>query len=272
MTKICKLDHRIVVSISGRERLTFLQDLITNDVNKVTEEQAVYACLLTPQGKFLHDFLMLGDGERLLLDCEKDRAAGLVKALKIYAMRAEVKITILEESCVYAIWDGDVEHSHMYCDPRHDDLGWRVLMLDGGDMEDTAEASEYDMHRIALAVPDGSRDMKPKLSTLLDHNIDLLNGISWDKGCYVGQEVTARMRYRGLVKKRLIPVVVEEGKISQEAGAAIINEDGRNVGELRSHAGAYALVLMKLDAVNAPVFLENQSLKIALPDYLQKNL
>jgi len=272
MTKICKLDHRIVVAISGQERLAFLQDLITNDVNKTTEEQAVYACLLTPQGKFQHDFLMLADGERLLLDCEKDRAPSLVKALKIYAMRADVKITTLEDSCVYAIREGEVEHSHMYRDPRHEDLGWRVLMLDGGDLDETAGAADYDMHRISLAVPDSSRDMKPKLSTLLDHNIDFLNGISWDKGCYVGQEVTARMRYRGLVKKRLIPVVVEGGPISQEAGTAITNEAGRNIGELRSHAGAYALVLMKLDAVNESVFLENQSLKIALPDYLQKNL
>lgn len=275
---ICRLENRTVIAVAGETRHDFLQGLVTNDVEKTAQEDAVYACLLSPQGKFLYDFFMIADTQnaRLLLETAQDRAAGLMKALKIYAMRENVQITKAEDiTDIYAIWGAkmpDGAGMFLYTDPRHENLGQRLMVGDKGLEGDiNATYTDYEALRISLAVPDGARDMVPKLSTLLDHNIDLLNGVSWKKGCYVGQEVTARMHYRGLVKKRLLPIVTEDSAdIGQEAGFKLTNADGRVVGELRGRSGNRALALLKLSALDQDIFLEETRVLVQCPEYIEK--
>ena len=216
------LKNRGLISISGEDRHAFLQSLVTNDVTKVKTDGAVYACLLTPQGKFLHDFFIFEDGDRLCLDCEGgDRAEDLAKRLNIYKMRRDVEVSLETDVWIFSILssrrrpgsktneqkDSGLRRNDMeWKDPRHSTMGFRTLKK-----PDLPEQpfEIWDERRIRLTIPDGSRDMIPEKSTLLECGIDKLNGIDVDKGCYIGQELTARMHYRGLVKKRLYTV---EGK------------------------------------------------------------
>src|ERR1700689_1905233 len=198
-----RLPNRGFLRLSGPDRLTFLQGLVSNDVTKVAPGHAVYSCLLTPQGKFLHDFFLIADGDSLLIECEADRRAALAQRLRTYKLRSKIEIAEVE----YGVFAGalSVEGAIAYPDPRTAALGMRVLS--SSDLEGSPLPFEtYDRLRISLAVPDGSRDMEVGKAILLENNIDLLNGVAWDKGCYTGQELTARTRYRGLIKKRLVPI------------------------------------------------------------------
>jgi len=156
----------------------------------------------------------------------------------------------------------------VFTDPRIAALGRRMLAPGTLEPEETSFAANvaYDRLRIGLAVPDGSRDMEEGKAILLENNIDLLNGIAWDKGCYMGQELTARTRYRGLIKKRLVPVRIAGATPS--VGTPLI-ENGTEVGEMRSSAGDLGLALVRLDVLrrNRPITIDGATLTPELPDY-----
>lgn len=193
-----RLKDRGIIEISGKDARTFLQGLITNDINLLDTQDCVYACLLTPQGKFLYDFFITEKNETLTLDCEGGaRAQALAKLLSMYKLRAELEITHKENIDIYAI----VGKEHGYKDLRHNDMGYRSLDKPTDTTEQPFET--WDKQRIALTIPDGSRDLIPQKSTMDEGNMDQLNALSYDKGCYIGQELTARMHYRGLGKKHL---------------------------------------------------------------------
>ena len=201
-TTYSSLPNRGLIKVSGADRRAFLQGLISNDVNLLDKQPSVYACLLTAQGKFLHDFFLTEKDDTILIDCEGGaRAEDLAKRLKMFKLRSKVEIEVEPSHNVY------ISNTEGWDDPRHPDLGKRSFTKPAGE-EQPFEV--WDKKRIMLAVPDGSRDMIVEKSTLLESGIDILNGISWDKGCYVGQELTARMNYRALVKKRLQTVKVNE--------------------------------------------------------------
>ena len=229
-----------------------MQGLVSNDVSKVRPGHAVYACLLTPQGKFLHDFFLILDGESLLIECEADRRDDLAQRLKIYKLRSKIEITPVDYRVVAVIGTTAVIPNAMsYPDPRSQLLGTRmVLSAQSGNSVLAASGmtelqwEDYERRRIAEAVPDGSRDMEVGKAILLENNIDLLNGVAWDKGCYTGQELTARTRYRGLIKKRLVPVRI--AGLMPPVGTPLI-EGGVEVGEMRSGQGDYGLALLRLE-------------------------
>ncbi|MFQ3622705.1 MAG: folate-binding protein [Acetobacteraceae bacterium] len=245
------LANRGVVSVAGDDRLRFLQGLVSNDVMAAgANDAAVWAALLTPQGKWLADFFLLGDGERVLLDCERGQAAWLAAHLGRYRLRA--RVTIADESDrwdVLAAWGGAAPVGLAARDPRLPEAGWRCLVPAGSATGDAGE-EEYDRHRLALGLPDGSRDLESGRTVLLEAGFDELHGVSWTKGCYMGQELTARTRYRGLVKRRLVPVAVE-GALP-EAGTPVLL-DGSEVGALRSGRDGRALALLRLEAIRARV-------------------
>lgn len=192
-----KLKNRGLIHIEGEDRKDFLQGLITNDINKLAPNAPLYACLLNAQGKFLHDFFVIDGDGFILLDCEGgDRAQDLAKRLKMYALRADVQISVEEENDVYAIF-GSNEGLR---DPRHIDMGNRSF--EKPDL-DEQPFETWDHKRITLTIPDGSRDLTPEKSTMDEGSMDTLNAIDYDKGCYIGQELTARMHYRGLGKRKL---------------------------------------------------------------------
>jgi len=194
------LPGRGIIHIEGEDRKSFLQGLVSNDVMKTSPAHIIYACLLTPQGKFLHDFFIHeGDGF-LLLDCEGGaRATDLYERLLKFRLRSKVHISVEENHPVYAVFNGD----EGLPDPRHENMGRRTFEKPSCEEK---PFEEWDTLRISLTIPDGSRDMEPERSTLLECGVDKLNGVDWNKGCYMGQELTARMHYRGLAKKHLYTV------------------------------------------------------------------
>ena len=265
------LPNRGVLRLEGPDREAFLQGLVTNNVASATPDNAVYACLLTPQGKFLHDFFLAPDGEALLIECEGDRAEDLLRRLKMYKLRAKIELTDISVSFVACAaaekpgrgWDGVV-----YRDPRLPSLGYRLL-LPRAPAAPGLPFDDYDRRRIALGAPDGSRDMEVGKAILLENNIDLLNGVAWDKGCYTGQELTARTHYRGLIKKRLSPVRI--AGTAPAPGAPLI-ENGVEIGEMRSASGDLGLALLKLEILRrrTPIVLGDLTLTPELPDYLAR--
>jgi folate-binding protein YgfZ len=268
---LTKLQNRGVIRLTGPDRVGFLQGLVSNNVESVTRDKAIYACMLTPQGKFLHDFFLIQDGESLLIECEGDRRDDLLRRLAMYRLRAKIDLDA-GESLASSAGAEKPESWNGLADPRHPSLGYRFLSP--FDVQSDAEPGDfnaYDRRRIALGVPDGSRDMVIGKSILLENNIDLLHGVAWDKGCYTGQELTARTHYRGLIKKRLAPVRIVGA--APPLGTPIVENDVE-IGEMRDSRGDLGLALLKLDILRRPrpIVLADATLTPELPDYLAEHL
>ena len=243
--KIALLPDRAVLEISGEDRVAFLQGLISNDVTKARADQALWAALLTPQGKWLADFFVIATDDLLLLDVEAAQLAMLAQRLSRFKLRAKVALRDASADWqVYAAWgEGGPPEGLGARDPRLPEAGWRVLVP--ATMPTNATSEDYAAHRLALGLPDGSKDMEAEKSVLLEGGFDELNGISWTKGCYMGQELTARTRYRGLLKRRLVPVAIDGPAPAR--GAPILTPDGAEAGEMRSSQGAQGLALLRLE-------------------------
>lgn len=267
------LEDRGVVAIAGEDRQAFLQGLVSNDVRRVDDSRAVYAAFLTAQGKYLHDFFVIAlPGQGLVLDCEAARSDDLLRRLRPYRLRAKVTLAELSSDWqIAALLGADVAATLglpgddpgaatpfaggvAYIDPRLAAAGARVILpRDGASqrLEAAGFAAEaaavYDSHRIALGLADGSRDMTIERSILLECGFDELHGVDWEKGCFLGQELTARTKYRGLIKKRLVPVAVD-GPLPA-AGTPVLL-DGHEVGDVRSGAGSGALVMLRLETLS----------------------
>ncbi|HTW50444.1 MAG TPA: folate-binding protein [Stellaceae bacterium] len=261
-TRFVVLEDRGVLAISGPDRASFLQGLISNDAAKISGERAIYAALLTAQGKYLHDFMLVEHGDEIWLDGEAARLADLKRRLGRYRLRAKVTIDERPDLAVAAIYGdaaagepgtaGPLEYGMVFADPRLATLGVRAILPRGeirGALEEIgaleSDFAEYDRLRLGLGVPDGSRDLLLDKSILLEAGFDELNGVDWDKGCYIGQELTARTKYRGLIKKRLFPVRIDGP--APEPGA-IITLDGQEAGEMRSSRDGAGLALLRLEA------------------------
>lgn len=254
------LSGRGVVAVTGEDRVAFLQGLVSGDVAGVLP---AWAALLTPQGKWLADFLVLAEGERLLLDLPRDDAALVVERLSRFRLRSKVALRDLSEALtVEAGWDVPAP-SGAWGDPRLPELGWRRVVPRG----DGTAGEGYDLHRLTLGVPDGARDLDREKSVLLEAGFDELRGISWSKGCYMGQELTARTRYRGLLKRRLFPVLVEGPLPPRDTPVTL---DGREVGEMRSGRGDRGLALLRLEAAGAaPLACGDAMLRPTVPSWMR---
>lgn len=263
------LEDRGVLAVSGPDRRAFLQGLVSNDVEKIGREAARYAALLTAQGKYLHDFVMVEVGESIWLDAEAGRLADLKRRLLIYRLRATVSLDERPDLAVAAVF-GEAASAALdlpgepgaarpfgagvaLVDPRLAALGARAILPRDTARAALAEAglaevgSElYDRLRLSLGVPDGSRDLVLEKSILLEAGFDELNGVDWQKGCYIGQELTARTKYRGLIKKRLMPVRIDG---PAPAPGTIVTAGGREVGEMRSSRDGLGLALLRIEAV-----------------------
>src|SRR6516165_3052678 len=240
------LDDRGVLAVSGPDRRPFLQGLVSNDVDKVSPSAARYAALLTAQGKYLHDFTMIEAGESIWLDAEAARLSDLKRRLSIYRLRAKVALAERPDLCVAAIFGADaVAALGLPSTPGaarsfHSGVEARASLTDSGIAEVGFDG--YDRLRLSLGISDGSRDLVLEKSILLESGFDELNGVDWQKGCYIGQELTARTKYRGLVKKRLMPVRIEGPSPSP---GAVVTADGREVGEMRSSRDGLGLALLR---------------------------
>ena len=231
------MSGRKVFRISGDDREDFLQNLVTNDVARL-KGGLVWTALLTPQGKYLADFFLLSDGDAILLDVAEGLAKGLVQRLRVYKLRADVKIE--ETDMFVARGLGDAPDG-AFSDPRDPRLGWRAY--DGRE----GEAADWEAIRVAAGVPESGIELIPNETYPLEACFERLNGIDFKKGCYVGQEVTARMKHKAKLRKGLKRV-----RVTGEApvGTAVLNGKGRVAGVLHSQNGALGLAYLRLDRVD----------------------
>jgi folate-binding protein YgfZ len=264
--KLAALPERSVVEVAGEDRVDFLQGLVSNDVTQATREQAAWAALLTPQGKWLADFFIVAEEDRLLLDCERDQADALIRRLSRFRLRSRATVKPVDDLLVYAAWGGPPHATGIAArDPRLPQAGWRVLTASR--LQETASHAEWDCHRLQLGLPDGSRDLEPEKTVLLEAGFDELNGVSWSKGCYMGQELTARTKYRGLVKRRLVPVEVT-GPLP-DPGTPVMQGE-KEAGAMRSGCGQIGLATLRLDALSAPLSCGGSVLVPKIPSWMRQ--
>ena len=265
MTRLAALPCRAVLAIEGEDRVTFLQGLVSNDVAEAGPGRAVWAALLTPQGKWLADFFIFSDGPRLLLDCEREQSADLLRRLSRYRLRSRVTLRAAEELSVYVAWESAPTVDALVApDPRLLEAGWRLLSRVC--LPTTALDIDWDRHRLALGLSDGSRDLESDKTVLLEAGFDELHGVSWTKGCYMGQELTARTKYRGLVKRRLVPVAVAGPMPS--TGSPILRE-GAEVGTMRSGRDQIGLAVLRVDSLAGPLICGGATLAPSVPAWMQ---
>lgn len=251
------LPNRGIVRVAGEDARTFLDNLITCSLDRISSDEARLGALLTPQGKILFDFLVFEAppeaGGGYCLDVAKTFATDLVKRLNFYKLRA--KVTVEDRSDTLAVIVGwgdtpmpDSEVGLVAPDPRLRALGWRAILA----VEDVEEftafpvgEADYHAHRIALGVPEGGKDFI--FGDVFPHEalMDQLYGVDFDKGCYVGQEVVSRMQHRGTARTRIVPVTYPEG-FAAEAGADV-SAGGKVLGKTGSGMQGRGLVMIRLD-------------------------
>ena len=282
------LDDRGVLAVSGDDRQAFLQGLVSNDVARLGAARAVYAALLTAQGRYLHDFIMVATGEAIWLDAEAARLADLRRRLSVYRLRSKVSLDELPDLAVAAVFgDGALAalglpaaagtarlfgNGLALVDPRLAQFGARCILprtelrpaLAALGLAE-ADFAAYDRLRLGLGVPDGSRDLVVDKSLLLESGFDELNGVDWQKGCYIGQELTARTKYRGLVKRRLFPVRIDG---AAPAPGTILTLDGKEAGEMRSSRGDLGLALLRLEAATQALDADGAKVRATRPDWM----
>jgi folate-binding protein YgfZ len=264
------LPDRGVLALHGGDVCSFLQGLISNDVAHVRDDRATYGALLTPQGKFLFDFFIAQDAGQLLLESEAARLGELHRRLLMYRLRSKVDIEDCSARFAVAALMGDdpvralglpelpgaaraLDQGLVFVDPRLPRLGARALLPKDRASATLAalgfqavEREAYERLRLTLGVPDGSRDLVVEKATLLESGFEELNGVDFAKGCFVGQELTARMKYRGLVRKRLLPVTFTG---APPPPGTVIRLGEREAGEMRSGIDGQGLALLRLEHV-----------------------
>src|SRR3984957_7757128 len=246
MINLTPLPERGVIAVEGDDRVAFLQGLVSNDIETVRPGYAVWAALLTAQGKWLADFFVFADAEALLLDCESAQIPMLIQRLSRYRLRMKANLRAVPELFVHVGWPSRPDVAGVAApDPRLPDFAWRVLAPEL--LASTATPDDWDRRRLAAGLPDGSKDMEADRSVLLEAGFDELAGVSWSKGCYMGQELTARTKYRGLVKRRLVPVSVS-GALPPPGTPVLRN--AVDVGTMRSGRDRSGLAALRIDTLH----------------------
>jgi tRNA-modifying protein YgfZ len=251
--RIARLADRGVVRVTGADAEKLLQGIVSNDMELLASQPAIHAALLTPQGKILFDFFVVRASDGFLLEVARDKAADLAKRLNLYKLRAKVDIQDASEDYrVLALWGSpsgreEITDTVSFADPRLPALGSRIL-VDTRSASGKVEAldatpEDYHAHRIALGVPEGGKDYV--LGDTFPHEADLdqLGGVSFSKGCFVGQEVVSRMQNRANVRKRVVPI---QGEAPLASGAEVTAGTAA-IGTVGSVSGRSALALLRLD-------------------------
>ncbi len=261
MTSIAFLPDRGVIELSGADRVGFLQGLVSNDVAQVKPGLCVWAALLTPQGRYRAEFFIFATEASLLLDAPRSAIADIITRLSRFKLRSKVILTDrTADYAVHAVWDGEppADADLIAPDPRLAEAGYRLLAP--APHRDSIGASAYLIHRLALGLPDHA-DLESDKTLLMEAGFGDLHGIDWEKGCYMGQELTARTRYRGLVKRRLIPIDAAD----ELPSSGSITSGDRAVGELRVSHGRRGLAMMRVDALDQDLQIGDLPVTPAVP-------
>ncbi len=246
-------NNRQVVKLTGADRVSFLQGLVSNDVAKL-DQGLVYAALLSPQGKYLADFFLVPWQDAILIDVDAELATDLLRRLNMYRLRADVALDPLELSVTRGL---GAPPEGAFVDPRHPALGWRQYGDDAGAASDT----DWDALHVAYAVPRSGAELIPNDSYILEMGFERLNGVDFRKGCYVGQEVTARMKHKTELRKGLARVTLDG---SAAPGDEILAQ-GKPVGRLHSVAGQNGLAYLRFDRAQGEMEAGGTAVRLAEP-------
>ena len=310
MNLYAELPARSIIMVQGVDAPSFLQGLITNNIDHAANGQAIFAALLSPQGKFLHDFFIVKWDDGFLLDCERARAADLIARLQKYKLRSKVNIIDRSDDFrIVASWEDvpgrtlGIPESGLslytdgiiYGDPRLPELGVRGIIKKHAPIslilphEKQVDALTYDAQRLRYAIPYGSRDVLVDKSILLECGYDELHAIDFNKGCYVGQELTARSKHRATIRKFLHVVqTLERRKTKRATGSdksnslyplpasgTLITAGGKELGEMRSSLGSTGLAMLRVEelekahADETPILAGDVPIKAQLPNWVK---
>jgi tRNA-modifying protein YgfZ len=260
------LTHRGVIRISGEDKTDFLQGIVTQDIRRVSSDKLLYGCFLTPQGKYLVDFFITERDGAFLLDVDRSLIADFIKRLTMYKLRSRVVIEdVSDHYHVTAYWQERPESSLALEDPRAPNIGWRSM-----DTEKIEAHDNYALWQLQNGLPDVG-DFLRERTTMLESNMDLLNAVSFDKGCYMGQELTARTHYRGLIKKRFFPIRFESDvSIAFETP---VEKESKIIGQTRTQRNDWAMAVLQLENLqNGDVVTAGgHTAKVAFPTWFDRN-
>jgi len=258
---LATLRDRAVVRLIGPECRSFLQGLITQEVETLAEGELRYGALLTPQGRMRWDLFLYGEADGVAIDVAAAARDELIQTLTLYRLRAKVEIAATSE-CVLAGWTTAPGGDGWRPDPRLPALGWRALAAASA----TPDADgDYRAHRLALGLADPAEDAIEPLYPI-DANLDLLNGIDFKKGCFVGQETTSRMKRRGQIKSRIAPLAYDGPAL--EPGAEVMTGELR-AGRVLSGVPGRSLALLRIDrALDTPLTAQDRSVRLDVPSWL----
>ena len=260
-SKIAHLGNRALISVRGPDARSFLNNLLTQDVIGLASGTVRFAGLLSPPGRLLFDLFIIGEPEGILLDVDAGRRDGLIQRLTLYRLRAQVEI-VADERSVFASWP-DIEEGFV-ADPRTCLLGGRAY---GSDPVVTATSDDWEAHRLSVGVPDPAEDTGQDKTYPIEANFDLLNGIDFAKGCFVGQETTSRMKRRGEIRKRMLPVAFDGPPPPR--GAEVLNGDLR-VGEVLTGRSGLAIALVRLDRLDGDLTVDGRPVAVRWPVWMPR--
>ncbi len=271
-----------IISLTGEDVRNFLNDILTAQINSLASDTARAACLLSPQGRILFDMMVIATADTVYLVTEAEQATPLAKRLMMYRLRRKIEITLRSDLLAGHNWGaGQADFSlPINCirahDERHEALGSIFLFSKADGLPDQAKIKGWQALRISHGIPEGAADLTPNRALMLEAGLHLLGAIDFEKGCYIGQEVTARTHYRGLVKRRLLPISASSKLISGQA----LQRGDKAIGQIGSTAclpdgGVIALASLRLDAVQdslagtADLTTDNgQAISLHIPDWM----
>ena len=284
MTKLIALKDRGIIKVAGPDAIGFLNNLITNNMELLNKEKAIFAGLLTPQGKIAYEFFVVRVGDTYLLELVGTALSDLMKKLMLYKLRANVSLE--DASNLYEIFSlggGEIEasliNSVVFKDPRSDAMGWRVYLPKGETLNieglESGSFGDYDRLRLSAEMPEGGVDYP--LGDCFPHEaaFDQLEAIDFKKGCYVGQEVVSRMEHRGTARKRIVRII---GGGELPATGSEIRSENSLIGVLGTSCGADGLALVRLDRVakalsnGDQIMVENVTVEVAMPSWAEYNI
>jgi len=253
------LPSRALIAVTGDDWRSFLQGQLTQDVETLTVGECRFGALLTPQGRLLFDMFIIGREEGCWLDVEASARDALIQRLTIYKLRAKVQFGALDLAVAGSNPEPAPKLGVWVRDPRLPELGWR-----GYGVEVDGDEAAYDRHRLTLGVP-GPADWGSDRTYPIEANFDLLNGIDFKKGCFVGQETTSRMKRRGQIKNRMLPITFDGP--APPFCAEVLNGD-RRAGEVLSGQDGVAMALLRLDRLEGELTVEGRRIRVATPAYI----
>jgi len=260
--QIARLDSRALIRVSGPDARPFLHNLLTQDVDSLAAGELRFGALLSPPGRLLFDLFLRGEADGVVLDVAADRRDALAQRLAVYRLRAQVTVEP-DERPVFVCWPEVAEG--FTADPRTPGLGGRRY---GGEVTTTTVEADWQAHRLAVGVPDPTLDAPADKTYPIEADFDLLNGIDFQKGCFVGQETTSRMKRRGSIKNRMLPLAFDGPPPA--FGTEVLNGDLR-AGEVLSGQDGAAMALLRLDRLEGPLTVDGRPVEVRRPGWMDRS-